>query len=146
MRSLLIGLCIALANSSLAGAADLLATGPMPIGLAYSPLAKALYVADGKAGTITAVDGTRFEVTTRIAAKPGLGPLRFTPDARLALVVNPSEDAVYVIDAAANTLVHTITVPGQPYQIVFSRAFAYVRSLDSERVSMLRSNVRGDWL
>ena len=114
-----------------------LATGPMPIALAYSPLAQALYVADGKAGTIAAVHGTRFEVVTRIAAKPGLGPLRFTPDGRLGLVVNPAADAVYVIDASDNTLVHTIAVGGQPYQITLSRAFAYVRVLDSERVSMI---------
>ncbi len=114
-----------------------LATGPMPIALAYSPLAQALYVADGKAGTIAAVHGRRFEVVTRISAKPGLGPMRFTPDGRLALVVNPAEDTVTVIDAADNTLVHTIAVRGQPYQITLSRAFAYVRVLDSERVSMI---------
>ncbi|HSB73905.1 MAG TPA: YncE family protein [Candidatus Methylomirabilis sp.] len=113
------------------------ATGPMPIALAYSPLAKALYVADGKAGTIAVVDGRGFAVATRIAAKPGLGPLRFTPDGRYGLVVNPAEDAVYVLDAADSTLAHTIPVPGRPYQVVLSRAFAYVRSLDSERVSMI---------
>jgi len=113
------------------------ATGPMPIALAYSPLAKALYVADGKAGTVAVVGGTGFAVATRIAAKPGLGPLRFTPDGRYGLVVNPAEDAVYVLDAADSTLAHTIPVPGRPYQVVLSGAFAYVRSLDSERVSMI---------
>jgi YVTN family beta-propeller protein len=113
------------------------ATGPMPIALAYSPLAKALYVADGKAGTIAVVEGRGFSVATRIAAKPGLGPLRFTSDGRYGLVVNPAEDVVYVLDATDSTLLHTIPVPGRPYQVVLSRAFAYVRSLDSERVSMI---------
>jgi hypothetical protein len=32
---------------------------------------------------------------------------------------------------------HEIPVQGQPYQIVFTRAFGYVRSLGSERVSMI---------
>lgn len=111
--------------------------GPMPIALAYSPLAKALYVADGKAGTISVLDGKTHEVTARIDAKPGLGPMRFTPEGRFGLVVNPAEDKVFVLDAAENALVHTIAVSGKPYQIVLSSAFAYVRSLDSERVTMI---------
>ena len=32
---------------------------------------------------------------------------------------------------------HTIAVTGKPYQVVLSRAFAYVRTLDSERVTMI---------
>jgi YVTN family beta-propeller protein len=113
------------------------ATGPMPIALAYSPLAKALYVADGKEGAVSVIDGKTHEVTARIEAKPGLGPMRFTPDGRFGLVVNPAEDKVFVVDAAANALVHPWAVSGKPYQVVLSSAFAYVRSLDSERVTMI---------
>jgi len=121
-----------------------LATGPLPISLAYSPLSQALYVADGKAGTITAVDGRDFNTLQRITLKPGLGPLRFTPDGRWALAVNPVENAVYVIDAASNTLVHTLAVSGQPYQVIFSQAFAYVRTLGSERVTMINLSSLGE--
>ncbi len=121
-----------------------LATGPLPISLAYSPLSQALYVADGKAGTITAVDGRDFKTLQRITLKPGLGPLRFTPDGRWALAVNPVENAVYVIDAASNTLVHTLAVSGQPYQVIFSQAFAYVRALGSERVTMINLSSLGE--
>jgi YVTN family beta-propeller protein len=53
------------------------------------------------------------------------------------LTVNPSRDAVFVIDAASNKLVQTIDVEGKPYQLAFSRAFAYIRSLASERVTMI---------
>ena len=114
-----------------------LETGPVPISLAYSLLAKALYVADGRAGNVTVIGGPEFEIAQRIAVEPGVGPLRFTPDGRWALAVNPIEDAVYVIDAASNELLHRIDVPGQPYQLAFSQAFAYVRSLGSERVTMI---------
>jgi YVTN family beta-propeller protein len=114
-----------------------LATGPLPISLDYSPLARALYVADGKSGTITVVDGERLEVTASITAEPGLGPLRVSPNGRFALVVNPAADRVHVIDVANNTEVHTIAVPSKPYQVVFSQAFAYVRALGSERVTMI---------
>ncbi|HZH12880.1 MAG TPA: cytochrome D1 domain-containing protein [Archangium sp.] len=114
-----------------------LRTGTLPISVAYSSLSGALYVADGKEGTISAIDGERLEVRSRMTARPGLGPMRFTQDGRWGMVVNPSEHAVYVIDAAGNQLVHTLSVGGQPYQVGFTRAFAYVRLLDSERVEMI---------
>jgi YVTN family beta-propeller protein len=114
-----------------------LAIGPLPISLDYSPLAGALYVADGRSGTITVVDGERLDVTTTIPAEPGLGPLRISPDGRFALTVNPAEDRVHVIDMADNTVVHNLSVAAQPYQVVFSEAFAYVRALGSERVTMI---------
>ncbi len=112
-------------------------TGSLPISLVYSAKAEAVYVADGKEGTVSVIDGKTLEVVATIRAKPGLGPMRFTPDGRFGLVVNPAEDEVYVLDAAENSLVHTIAVTGKPYQIVLSRAFAYVRALDSERVTMI---------
>ena len=114
-----------------------LATGPLPISLAYSPLAQALYVADGKDGTVAVVAGQDLKITQRITLQPGLGPLRLTPDGRWGLVVNPAADAVHVIDVASNTPVHRIGVSGQPYQLMFSRAFAYVRALGSERVTLI---------
>ena len=119
------------------------ATGPMPIALAYSPLAKALYVADSKMGTVSVLDGKTHEVTARIEAKPGLGPMRFTPDGRFGLVVNPAENAVHIFDAAENALVHTVAVSGRPFQIALTGAFAYVRSLDSERVTMINLGTLG---
>ncbi len=114
-----------------------LKTGPVPISLAFSPLSQVLYVADGKEGTIVAFDGARLEVVARIAAKPGLGPMRFSHDGRWGFVVNTSEHVVHVIDAAENRLAHTLPVGGKPYQVTFTRAFAYVRLLDSERVEMI---------
>ena len=63
-----------------------LETGEVPISLAFSPLGKALYVADGKTGTITVVDADKLEIRTRIEAKPGLGPMRFSQDGRWGMV------------------------------------------------------------
>ncbi len=118
-------------------------TGPMPISMAYSSLAGGLYVADGRDGTVSVLDGKSHEVKARIKMKPGLGPMRLTADGRFGLVVNPSEDAVYVFDAAENALVHTVGVPGRPYQIALSDAFAYVRVLESERVTMVNLSSLG---
>ena len=120
-----------------------LSTGPLPISLDYSPLSRAVYVADGKQGVISVVDSERHEILARITAKPGLGPLRFTPDGRWALALNSIENAVHVVDAATNRLRYTIPVGAQPYQVGFTGAFAYIRSLGSERVSLVQLALLG---
>jgi YVTN family beta-propeller protein len=112
-------------------------TGPLPISLAYAGLSRALYVADADTGEITVIDGQSHKKTARIETKPGLGPLRFSQDGRWGVAVNSREDVAYVIDPATNTVAHTIAVGKQPYQVAFSRSFAYVRSLGTERVSMI---------
>ena len=58
--------------------------------------------------------GKDFAPLKKIALKPGLGPLRFTPDGRHAMVVNTHEDLVHVLDVSSNELVHDIPVKGSP--------------------------------
>ncbi len=118
-------------------------TGSTPISLAYSALSRALYVADGKDGTISVIDDEKLAVVKRVKARPGLGPLRITPDGRFALTVNPAENLVHVLDTASNELVQAVRINAQPYQIIFSETFAYVRSLGSERVSMINLSSLG---
>jgi YVTN family beta-propeller protein len=118
-------------------------TGTTPISLAYSALSRALYVADGKDGTITVIDGQKHDITTRIPSKPGLGPMGFSQDGRWAVVVNSLEDAAYVIDPSTNRITDIISVGDEPYQVAFSRSFAYVRSLGTERVSMINLSELG---
>ncbi len=112
-------------------------TGPVPIAMGYSPLSKAVYVADGKAGTITVLDSEKLEVRSRLEAEPGLGPMRFSQDGRWGVVVNPVQDKVVIIDAADNRLAHTVKVGSKPYQVNFTRQYAYIRSLGSEQVALI---------
>lgn len=114
-----------------------LATGPMPMAVAWSPLSRTVHVTDGKTGRIAVIDPARLEVVAEIETKPGLGPIRFTQDGRWGFAVNPSARTVFVVDAAENRLVHSIALEGQPYQVSFTRAFAYVRLLDSDQVKMV---------
>jgi YVTN family beta-propeller protein len=112
-------------------------TGLQPLSIVYARLSGAFYIADGKTGEITVLDGQNHEVVARIKAKPGLGPMRFTEDGRWGFVTNSLEDAVHIIDTASNRLAHTVSVGKRPYQLAITRAFAYVRSLDSEKVGMI---------
>ena len=121
-----------------------LATGPLPISVATSSLSQAAYVADGKAGTITVVDPARLEVVARIQAKPGLGPLRFSQDGRWGFAVNPAERSVVVVDATSNRLAHDVALEGKPFQVGFTRGFAYVRLLDSPQVKMVNLGSLGE--
>jgi YVTN family beta-propeller protein len=114
-----------------------LKTGPMPISMGWSQLARAVYVADGKSGKVSVVDPDTLAIRAELALKPGLGPLRFTPDGRWGLAVNPGANKVFVIDPSVNKLVHDITVGDRPYEIAFTRQYAYVRSLGTERVALI---------
>ena len=53
------------------------------------------------------------------------------------MAVNSAEDEVYVIDASANALAHTIDVGRQPYEVSFTHSFAYVRSLGTNDVGLI---------
>jgi YVTN family beta-propeller protein len=118
-------------------------TGPTPIALGVSSLSKAVYVADGQTGTVTVIDDATLEILGRMEAKRGLGPLRFSRDGRWGVVVNPLEDEVYIIDASTNRIAHTVPIAGKPYQVNVSEAFAYIRALDSEKVSLINLSELG---
>ncbi len=114
-----------------------ISTGRAPVALAYSGIAQALYVADGVEGTVSVIQGDEPAIVSVVHARPGLGPIRLTPDGRWALVVNAQDNLVHLIEIATNRLTQNIPVGARPYHIAFSDAFAYVRSLDSEHVAMI---------
>lgn len=120
-----------------------IATGPMPLSLAYSALSRSLFVADGRDGSVAVIDAGAQAPRKRIAVSGGIGPMRFTPDGRHALVLNPTARKVFVIDASADEVVHALDLPGQPFQVNFTRGFAYLRLLDSERVIMVNLGTLG---
>lgn len=121
----------------LAGVTDI-KVGSLPTALAFSPLSKAVYVANEGDGTIVAVDGLRFEILARMKAQPGLHMVRIPPDGRFGFVVNRTASTVHIFDLATNRLVHAVPVGPAPDQITFTRQFAYVRSADSEFVTMIK--------
>ncbi|WP_343034923.1 YncE family protein [Aromatoleum diolicum] len=113
------------------------ATGPRPISVALSALSKAIYVADGEAGTISVIDAHSLKPRKLIQAKRGLGPVRFTLDGRYAFALNTLENTATVVDAGSDEVVHDIKVAAEPYQVTFTKTFAYVRGLATEHVTMV---------
>lgn len=117
-----------------------LKVGSLPAALAFSSLAKAVYVANAGDGTIVSVGGPGHEIMARMQGQPGLHALRFLPDGRFGFVVNRSTNEVYIFDASTSRMLRAVPVGPTPDQITFTKDFAYVRSTASEFVSTL--NIR----
>jgi YVTN family beta-propeller protein len=112
--------------------------GPEPVSLAVSELSKAVYVASQGDGTVTVIEEQRHQVLAELKTKPGANSIRFAPGGRFGFVVNTKENAVHIFDAATNRMLHEVNIVKSPDQIMFSDAFAFVRSLATENVYMLR--------
>lgn len=108
-----------------------------PIGLAYSEKSESLYITDGKKGEILVVNGLKHNIAKRIKVKPGVGPIGVSQDGRWSIAANTHQDVIYAIDVATNKVVHTLPVENKPYQVAFSRAFVYIRTMGSERVNLI---------
>jgi len=112
--------------------------GPEPASLAVSELSRAVYVASQGDGTITVIEEQDHQVLARMKTKPGTNSIRFAPGGRFGFVVNTKQNAVHIFDAATNRMLHEVNVVKAPDQITFSNAFAFVRSLETENIYMLR--------
>ncbi|WP_339498847.1 YncE family protein [Pseudomonas silesiensis] len=121
-----------------------LKTGSHPLSAAYSSLSQAVYVSDGQDGTVTVVDSASLAVRRVIKLKQGLGPMGFSADGRFGIVLNTLENQASVVDAATDSLIHDLDVSAEPYQVVFTKAYAYIRGLASAKVTMINLSSLGE--
>lgn len=121
-----------------------LEVGPHPLSVAYSPLSQAVYVVDGKEGTVRVFDARSHHLRHTIKAEQGLGPMRFSSDGRYGIVLNTLENQALVVDASTDALIHRIPVAAEPYQLTFTKGYAYVRGLASPKVSMINLSSLGE--
>jgi cytochrome oxidase Cu insertion factor (SCO1/SenC/PrrC family) len=103
-----------------------------------SELSKAIYVTGETDGSVTVIDEQSREVIARMKTKPGARSIKFAPGGRYGFVLNTKESTINIFDAASNRMLHEVKVGKAPDQIMFSETFAFVRSLDTETVAMLR--------
>jgi YVTN family beta-propeller protein len=113
-------------------------TGATPISIARSELSKAIYVASETDGSIAVIDEQSQQILTRMPTKPGLRSIRFAPGGRYGFAVDPKDNLVNIFDAASNRLLHEVKVGKAPTEIIFSDTFAFIRSLGTESVAMIR--------
>ncbi|MEM7354258.1 MAG: cytochrome D1 [Acidobacteriota bacterium] len=113
------------------------AVGREPVSLAYSPKARAVYVASRADGKVTAIDARSHAVIATAQGQPGLEQIKFAPGGQTAFVVNPAADTVDILDAATNRIVQTADVEDGPDQVAFSDHLAYVRHRGSEIILMI---------
>jgi len=109
--------------------------GANPVSLALSELSKSVYAVTDDA---VAVVNTEGEVLARIKSKPGARLVRFAPGGRYGFLVNTAENTVSIFDTASNRVLHEVKVGKAPDQLTFSDTFAFVRSLGTESVSLIR--------
>jgi hypothetical protein len=120
-----------------------LKTGSHPLSVAYSPLSEAVYVADGKDGSVTVIDARSLDVRKVIASQQGLGPMSFSEDGRYGFVLNTLNSHALVIDASSDSVVHDLEVSPEPFQISVTQNYAYIRGLASPRVTMVNLSSLG---
>ncbi|WP_136476544.1 cytochrome D1 domain-containing protein [Pseudomonas sp. DG56-2] len=121
-----------------------LKVGSHPLSVAYSALSQAVYVADGRDGSISVIDARSHQLRHRIEGKQGLGPMRFSSDGRFGIVLNTLESEALVIDASTDQLIHRLPVSAEPYQLNFTKAYAYIRGLASPKVTMINLSSLGE--
>jgi YVTN family beta-propeller protein len=114
-----------------------------PGSMALSELSKGIYVTSESEGTITVIDVQSQQILARMKAKPGLRSIRFAPDGRYGFGINTRENTINIFDAASNRMLHEVGVGKAPDQIIFSDIFAFVRSLGTESVAMIRLSTLG---
>lgn len=110
----------------------------LPLAMAVTPQNE-LWVADAKSGIILRYDA-QGEPLGNISLKQGISPMKLTPEQDFVFVLNPGEHLLYILDSKNGQLQQTITVSGRPYDVVFSKDYAYIRTLDTEFAAMISLN------
>jgi YVTN family beta-propeller protein len=114
-----------------------ISVGKTPVPVAYSSASRMFYVANINGASIAVIDPARRQLVKTIPVKRGVVALRFEPNGRFGFVVNQVESTVSVLDAATNSITASAAVVKSPDQVSFTSRYAYVRGLDSEKISLI---------
>ena len=106
----------------------------LPLSLAVT--GQTLWVSDAQKGRLLRYN-LQGDALDSMALKPGVGPIRLSPDRTQLFALNPGEHQLYVIDTQQSRLLHSLTISGRPYDVIFSDQFAYIRTLDSEQAALI---------
>ncbi|MBX3236513.1 MAG: YncE family protein [Nitrospiraceae bacterium] len=108
-----------------------------PVALTYAGAAKRMYVASLNGSVVTVIDPARQSVSRNVAVRPGVVAVAVEPQGRFVFSANQMTSDVSIIDSATDTVVARVPVVKDPDQIVFTSHYAYVRGIESEKVSLI---------
>ena len=111
--------------------------GETPVALTYGSIARRFYVGALNGNAITAIDPTEHRVVSTIPVAPGIVALATEPQGRFVVAANQLESRVSLIDTATNSVTVTVPVVKDPDQIAFTEHYAYIRGIESEKVTLL---------
>jgi YVTN family beta-propeller protein len=114
-----------------------ISVSPTPVPMAYSSASRQLYVASLNGSTISVINPSKQRVVTTIPTEPGVVALRFAPDGRFGFLVNQVKSTVSILDAATNKIVGSTNVVKDPDQVTFTRRYAYIHAIGSEKFSLI---------
>lgn len=108
-----------------------------PVAVAYGAASRSVLVAALNAEAITVIDADEHRIARTIPARRGNVAIGFEPLGRWALAVNQLDSTVAAIDSATGRTAAVLDVVKEPDQIAFTRRYAYVRGLQSEKFSLI---------
>lgn len=111
--------------------------GKTPLKAVWLEKAERFYITSVNDSTISVVDPVKQVVDGRIQTSSGNVDIASDSDDRYVWVVNQLDAKIYVIDTATNTKIAFAKVPSEPDQISFTTDYAYVRSLGSEKFTLI---------
>lgn len=113
--------------------------GKTPVFAALGPASQFLYVASVNAASVAVINtATNVRVASAdIPAGRGVTSIGFEPGGRFGFAVNSIEGRVVVFDTATNQITTKVAVAGEPDQIAFTRRYAYIRTVASEKFTLL---------
>lgn len=114
-----------------------ISVGRSPGPAAYSSASRLVYVAAAESGAITAIDPAKQKAVASIPTKRGVVALKFDRSGRYGFAVNQGESEVDIIDASTNKVITIMPVVKGADQIAFTERYAYIRGVDSEKVSLI---------
>ncbi len=114
-----------------------IAVGATPIAATWVPAAQAIYVGSLNADFVAGIDPVTNTVRFRIPVGRGVVAVAADPGGRHMLALNQFTAKLIMIDSAVNRVVASATTPAEPDQVAFTGRYAYVRSLESDSVTLV---------
>lgn len=111
--------------------------GKTPLKAVWLDKAERFYVTSVNDSVIGIIDPVKQTIDGNIQISSGNVDIASDPDGRYVWVVNQLDAKIYIIDTATNTKIAFAKVPSEPDQISFTTDYAYVRSLGSEKFTLI---------